>query len=341
MLINNYNYNIVLLCSSGDIISENNITGNPWGDYGGLFLYLCSDSVVCENNITDNEVGLWITDCSSISVCGNAMENNWGSGLNLEGDGDAPGYNIISGNNITGGILGILFRGSNSDNITGNNIITDVLGVWLSGTVSDCVFGNNISAFATGDYLEEPMEKAALFLDSSVFNTIYENNITNSLKGMSLSYSSNNTVFHNRFVNNSLQVMSNFSTNTWDNGYPSGGNYWSDYNGTDYYNGAYQNLTGCDGIGDTPYMIDSNNTDHYPLAHQSGLVGDLNRDNNVGLDDLVLMAEAYGSHAANYDYQGETASHNWNPNADIAAPYGKISLSDLVTLALHYGQHYP
>jgi hypothetical protein len=50
-----------------------------------------------------------------------------------------------------------------------------------------------------------------------------------------------------------------------DNGYPSGGNYWSDYNGTDMYHGPYQNQTGSDGIGDTPYVIDANNTDNYPL----------------------------------------------------------------------------
>jgi hypothetical protein len=47
--------------------------------------------------------------------------------------------------------------------------------------------------------------------------------------------------------------------NTWDDGYPSGGNYWSDYNGYD---------SDHDGIGDTPYFIDENNTDHYPLMVQ-------------------------------------------------------------------------
>jgi hypothetical protein len=44
----------------------------------------------------------------------------------------------------------------------------------------------------------------------------------------------------------------------WDNGFPSGGNYWSDYTGT-YTNG--------DGIGDTPYVIDANNQDRYPLMN--------------------------------------------------------------------------
>jgi len=51
-------------------------------------------------------------------------------------------------------------------------------------------------------------------------------------------------------------VYSYASTNVWDDGYPSGGNFWSDYAGVD---------ADGDGIGDTPYLIDDNNRDRYPL----------------------------------------------------------------------------
>jgi hypothetical protein len=66
----------------------------------------------------------------------------------------------------------------------------------------------------------------------------------------------------------------------WDDGYPSGGNYWSDYSGTDSYRGSHQNETGSDGIGDTPYAIDENNQDKYPFTksypwglHDIGIAG--------------------------------------------------------------------
>ena len=56
----------------------------------------------------------------------------------------------------------------------------------------------------------------------------------------------------------------------WDDGYPSGGNYWSDYHGDDYYSGVYQNVTGSDGVGDTVHIVNVTGasgslTDHFPL----------------------------------------------------------------------------
>ncbi len=61
------------------------------------------------------------------------------------------------------------------------------------------------------------------------------------------------------------------STNVWDNGYPFGGNYWSDfeerYPGVrDVWKGPYQNITGSDGIWDHSYVIDEKNLDEYPLV---------------------------------------------------------------------------
>jgi len=59
--------------------------------------------------------------------------------------------------------------------------------------------------------------------------------------------------------------------------------------------------------------------------------GDVNGDGKVGLDDLVIVANALGSKAG---------QPNWNPNADINGD-GIVDSSDLLILTQHYGQHSP
>jgi hypothetical protein len=73
----------------------------------------------------------------------------------------------------------------------------------------------------------------------------------------------NIVLIHNSFVDNIVHFSGCFCQDynttepmhTWDDGKQ--GNYWSDYNGTDA-NG--------DGVGDTPYVIDVQNQDRYPLT---------------------------------------------------------------------------
>ena len=75
---------------------------------------------------------------------------------------------------------------------------------------------------------------------------------------------SNNTIYCNNFTNNTHQVESYNSTNIWDNG--SIGNYWSDYLTN------YSNATETDGVWNTPYVIDANDTDYYPLMAPSSTI---------------------------------------------------------------------
>ena len=71
-----------------------------------------------------------------------------------------------------------------------------------------------------------------------------------------------NRIYHNNFINNTHQISTYGGLNYLDNDYPSGGNYWSDYNGTDLKHGPSQNETGSDGIFDESYS-----GDNYPLAN--------------------------------------------------------------------------
>jgi len=73
-----------------------------------------------------------------------------------------------------------------------------------------------------------------------------------------------NKIYHNNLIDNTVQASDNGVDNVWDDGYPSGGNYWRDYAGVDDYSGPGQNLPGSDGIGDMPYAF-TGNQDNYPL----------------------------------------------------------------------------
>jgi parallel beta-helix repeat protein len=96
-------------------------------------------------------------------------------------------------------------------------------------------------------------------------NTIRDNIVHHNGLGIYMNSSNviGNKVYHNDVIANTLQAWDK-DNNIWDNGYPSGGNYWSDYAGVDDFSGAGQNVPGSDGIGDTPYTF-SGGQDNYPL----------------------------------------------------------------------------
>ena len=98
-------------------------------------------------------------------------------------------------------------------------------------------------------------------------NQIVENNMNNYEENVALYRSTSNSIFHNNFLGGRVPLLYESYFNIWDVGYPSGGNYWSDYDDSDLFLGENQDQLGSDGIGDTHYVIDENNTDHYPLMN--------------------------------------------------------------------------
>jgi parallel beta-helix repeat protein len=167
--------------------------------------------------------------------------------------------NSISRNNITNGLYGIRLDYSFDNIISGNDITNNWAGIELeSASPYNSIYGNNITA-NMGD---------GIMLEDSNGNTISGNSIARNWCGINLpNFERDNVIYRNSLVENGVQVSYTawFAVNIWDNGYPSGGNYWSDYNGNDSYCGLDQNEPGSDGIGDTPYAINENNSDHYPL----------------------------------------------------------------------------
>jgi len=169
--------------------------------------------------------------------------------------------NRIIENTITNTVDSIsLFE--SSDNLIAGNTVEQ--GISMYKSFHNTISGNVIYSGTAG-------KDDGIDFVSSSDNTITENTIVNFRFGIWFLESSTNIIYHNNFIDNIHQVLISYldepSINVWDDGYPSGGNYWSDYNGTDFCNGPYQNETGYDGIGDTPYFIDDNNEDNYPLMN--------------------------------------------------------------------------
>jgi parallel beta-helix repeat protein len=268
---------------------KNVVFGNyaKTNNHTGISLQHTYDSIVNGNNVTANLIGIDVMTFSNGNniISGNSATENV-NGILLGGSSD----NIVSGNNATANSCGIVLNYSNRTMIIGNNASANTQdGILLGGgpdneSYNNTVSGNSVTANNYGIYLyssgpgydhvrgstisgnnvaANTLDGIGLYYCSN--NTVSGNNATANSYGIYLSSSSNTTMYHNNFMNNTHQAYSFNSNNTWDNGYPSGGNYWSDYNGTDLYRGPNQNETASDGIGDTPYSIDVNNRDNYPL----------------------------------------------------------------------------
>jgi len=102
---------------------------------------------------------------------------------------------------------------------------------------------------------------------STPANVVANNTILNCANGFYLAEGSLGTlIYHNNIINS--PNSSDLGSNSWDGN--SEGNYWSDYTGVDVKRGADQGLPGSDGVGDTPYIIDVDSADHYPLMYPYG-----------------------------------------------------------------------
>lgn len=232
-------------------------------NYAGIFCLASTNVTIFDSEASLNQIGVYVLNCDSVIVHSTIMTKNYVGIMVEDSENVTIENNFVSGMGIFSD--GILFDHSTKCQARLNILNKNRINLWLCYSNENVVTKNEVSiASFSGISLTNAHNN--LLTKNWLFNNI-ESALPPFSDGIALNIemSFNNCIYHNHFVNNTYKVFITDSANTYDNGYPLGGNYWSDYNGTDFYSSPHQNETGSDGIGDTPYVIEENNQDRYPL----------------------------------------------------------------------------
>jgi nitrous oxidase accessory protein NosD len=180
------------------------------------------------------------------------------SGIRLDGS-----FCLVYGNNLTAEDLASGIGVSGEGNIVASNFVDHAyVGIAISGS-GNIICANRITNSWSGSFFPSSSNPSVgIGLVASGNSTFYANYVANNEWGAKINQFQTNlssTLYHNNFISNTHQIATDnsydiYGKDSFDNGKE--GNFWSDYNGTD---------ADGNGIGDTPYVIDSNRKDNYPL----------------------------------------------------------------------------
>jgi parallel beta-helix repeat protein len=230
---------------------------------GQLLLANCTGINIMNLQINDTDVGIEFLYTNYLNISGCSIYDNYYGLYALD-----SWYNNIRLNSVyLNDANGIHLSYSRYNIIEYNSFSqNNGYGMYLDDAGYNQIFNNSIvSNGVTGIFL----------YDWASNNEIIGNNISDNAVGIDLdSDSGGNHIYHNNFIDNTIQARED-SGNNWNDDYPSGGNYWSDFSPTcpDLYNGSVtpQTTGSSDGICDSKY--DGNYFyDYYPLKYPWGVI---------------------------------------------------------------------
>lgn len=297
-----------------------NIVGT--GNHDGLAVYETDYLFMAWNTVIDNWDGVFASLVTNADIFNNTFTDN------VVGIQALYSGLTIFGNSFTSRHIGILLFDCPDTNVEVNTVI-------MNPSAYDSHFGIDFMSCANLTVSCNVIRSCVHGIGTEIGNQAYPdsenviiswNEISNCSQGLSIREVWKLTVTGNRLISNDVGMYVNSSTwglrahhndfvgnaeqavedrmgttNLWDDGYPSGGNFWSDYNGADEYGGADQDEPGPDGIGDTPYVLASGSQDNYPLMDpvsgpsHSAPTADFTVDITVGSVGTVFKYDASSS----------------------------------------------
>lgn len=253
-------------------ISGFGVTGS---DSAGIYLKDSDNCNISNNNAMNNHGGISLFSSKNNTLANNTVSNNDEEGISLL---FSSNNNTITNNIANVNKIGIRLSLSINNTLANNTVSnSEGEGICLYSSTNNTICNNNLN-----------YNEFSIKLESSNNNVLNMNTNLNNLWGIHLKFSSNNKISLNNFMGNHFNnVLSINSANIWNsteeitctyNGKTYTkylGNYWDDYKGTDEDD---------DGIGDTPYGINSDKDNHPLMAPWEKYVGDLGTFHNKNME---------------------------------------------------------
>jgi parallel beta-helix repeat protein len=271
--------------NNNNTISGNNITSNDYAIW-----LMGSDNEVLDNYVADSGMGIEIEYGGNNTASGNRLVNSgflvklsFGNSIkdNLVNGKPLVYLEGISDTKVQGEVGQLILNNCNNVTVEALNLSNTTAGIELCETnntsisrctIENCTYGIGLWWASNNSITRCSTSAGNIILYSSSNNIVSGNTIAKcNWHPLQLEYSNRNVLFHNNFMNNDKPplVFMDSLNNTLDDGYPSGGSFYSDYSGTDLYQGSDQNTAGSDAIGDLPYQSTSDGGwgwfDNYPL----------------------------------------------------------------------------
>lgn len=312
------NYGLEVIGTDNSNFSNINSSNN----YYGIFLTYSNSNNLANNTVNSNSgIGINLYNSSSNILNNNTADSNSRPGIYLTDSNSNYLTNNTANSNIQ---TGIYLSNSNSNNLTNNTAKYDI-SIGISIVNSD----NNILTNNIGNSNGRFGFNIRSSNDNTLINNIADSNIGN---GIRLNYSnmniiignianlnnesginitsSNGNVIYNNYLNNFFNYhFDMISRNTWNTNQTRGikiigGNFWASPNGTGFSQTCED--ADRDGICDSAYVLDANNTDYLPLALITYPVHNINKGTHYltiqsAIDDANIGDEIHVDSGTYYE----------------------------------------